>query len=357
MNLCSNSNYLTIFVCTIKSEVESVLNCGAGPKSIIFANCCKPNQFIRFVRTVGVDLMTFDNEDELLKVKQLFPSARLVLRIKADDSQSTSKLGLKFGAEVSDFEYLLRRAKYLSLNVIGIAFHVGSGCQSTDPYADAIRKARMAFNSGLNFGFKMTLLDIGGGFPGSDRSPVNFETIATFINRQLDEYFPRTDDLTIIAEPGRYYAMSAFDLITFITSKRVLKSCDGKECMYYINDGLYGSFSSVVTGNKVVEPIPIANREPDLKIRDICRSVLWGPTCDSYDCVRKDFRMPEMFVGEWIRFKDMGSYSLSAASHFNGIPLPNVRVFVSDAAKRALMESKNWSAIEESIKITEIPSV
>ena len=336
----------------IQSEVESVLNCGIDPKSIIFANCCKPNNFIRYAQSVGVDLMTFDNEDELIKIANLFHSARLVLRIKADDSHSTSKLGLKFGVEVSEFEYLLRKAKCLGLNVVGIAFHVGSGCQSTDPYADAIRKARMAFDIGTELGFKMTLLDIGGGFPGSDRTLIRFETIANFVTKQLEKYFgENSNDLTVIAEPGRYYAMSAFDLFTLVTSRKVFNSDMGKECMYYINDGLYGSFSSVVTGNKVVEPIPITKRE-DIKSRDICWSVIWGPTCDSYDCVRKNFQMPEMFVGEWMCFKDMGSYSLAAASHFNGMPLPRIKVFVSDITKSLLMEMKNWPKIEQLIQIT-----
>jgi len=36
--------------------------------------------------------MTFDNEMELRKVKQLFPDAELVLRIRVDDSKSVCKV-------------------------------------------------------------------------------------------------------------------------------------------------------------------------------------------------------------------------------------------------------------------------
>lgn len=36
--------------------------------------------------------MTFDNEMELRKIKQFFPDAELVLRIKVDDSKSLCKV-------------------------------------------------------------------------------------------------------------------------------------------------------------------------------------------------------------------------------------------------------------------------
>jgi ornithine decarboxylase len=327
------------------------MSCGVQPKNIIFANPCKSPSFIRYVKSVGVDLMTFDNEEELIKISSLFSEARLVLRIKADDSQSTSKLGLKFGADVHNFEFLLSKAKSLNLNIVGVAFHVGSGCQSTDPYLDAIEKARIAFDIGMKLGFKMNLLDIGGGFPGSDQSSkLSFERFASVVNQGLDKHFPITlKDLTIIAEPGRYFAMSALSLFTLITSKKIDISGNKKLFMYYITDGLYGSFSSVATGNKIVEPIPLLENENEKNSREYYPSIVWGPTCDSYDCVRRNFEMLEMKVGEWLMFRDMGSYSISPASHFNGMPLPKVKVFVSNYAKDIMIEMKNWHRIEKII--------
>jgi hypothetical protein len=59
--------------------------------------------------------------------------------------------------------------------------------------------------------------------------------------------------------------------------------------------------------------------------------------------------MLEMKVGEWLMFRDMGSYSISPASHFNGMPLPKVKVFVSNYAKDIMIEMKNWHRIEKII--------
>lgn len=44
---------------------------------IIFANPCKPKSHVRYATQQGVDLMTFDNDQELYKVKDINPNARL----------------------------------------------------------------------------------------------------------------------------------------------------------------------------------------------------------------------------------------------------------------------------------------
>lgn len=43
---------------------------------IIYANPCKQSSYIRFAQEVGVEIMTFDNENELLKIKQIHPNAK-----------------------------------------------------------------------------------------------------------------------------------------------------------------------------------------------------------------------------------------------------------------------------------------
>jgi len=53
-------------------------------------------------------------------------------------------------------------------------------------------------------------------------------------------------------------------------------------------------------------------------------STIFGPTCDSLDLVVKDSLMPELNVGEWLVFENMGAYTMSAASHFNGFKTSNI---------------------------------
>lgn len=51
---------------------------GVGPDRIIYANPCKTPSFITFAAARGVKRMTFDNEMELEKSKNLCPDAEYV---------------------------------------------------------------------------------------------------------------------------------------------------------------------------------------------------------------------------------------------------------------------------------------
>jgi ornithine decarboxylase len=43
---------------------------------IIYANPCKQSSYIRYAQEVSVEILTFDNEKELLKIKQMYPNAK-----------------------------------------------------------------------------------------------------------------------------------------------------------------------------------------------------------------------------------------------------------------------------------------
>lgn len=296
--------------------------------------------------------MTFDNEDELIKVSEIFPSAKLVLRLKVDDSHAKYHLGMKFGADMSSVQRLLELAKELKLDIIGVSFHVGSGCDSADAYRDAISNVRKVFDMGSGMGFEMTLVDIGGGYPGgSDVSQKTlFDSISRVVNQSLEIYFPESTSkhISIIAEPGRYYVESGFTLTTQIISKRRVDydTTDPHVTMYYyINDGLYGSFSNTTFEAEEVIPIPEIP-EKCLRERQVLPSVIWGPTCDSLDCIRKKIFIPEMKVGEWMTFTDMGAYTLALATKFNGFNLPVVKCHVTpDAIENVLSKLPGWRRI------------
>jgi ornithine decarboxylase len=106
-------------------EVRLVLNLDVNPSHIIFANPVKTPAALRFARRVGVTRMTFDNLDELDKIKACFPEAQLLLRIYASDELALIRLDEKFGAPLDMTESLLGRALKLGLSVVGVSFHVG----------------------------------------------------------------------------------------------------------------------------------------------------------------------------------------------------------------------------------------
>jgi len=88
-----------------------------------------------------------------------------------------------------------------------------------------------------------------------------------------------------------------------------------KHFLYYVNDGVYQSFNCILFDHYVPTPL-VLNPEDGHAV--VFRSTIFGPTCDSMDCISKDISFPEVNVGDWLYFKNMGAYSVAAASPFNG---------------------------------------
>ena len=343
------------FDCASKAEIESVLETGTPAGKIIYANPCKSRPYLEYAKSVNVTRMTFDNEEELKKTKELFPKAELVLRIKVDDSHSKYHLSMKFGANMKNVTSLLEKAKELNMKVIGVSFHVGSGCESSDAYKDAIQDAKIAFTIGSSLGHPMKLLDLGGGFPGGSdpKEKMLFDKIASSVQEAIAVHFPPSMGVTIIAEPGRYFVESAFTLTANIITMRPDQLEDGTDVMmYYINDGLYGSFSNTTFEEGEIIPIPEIP-EKELIQRKVIPTVIWGPTCDSLDCIQKKIFLPEMKVGEWMTFTDMGAYTLSLGTKFNGFSMPVVKCHASPEIIDTLRKVNAWRRLASFLGITE----
>lgn len=214
------------------------------------------------------------------------------------------------------WQVLLEKVKELNLNLVGVSFHVGSGCMSVLSFEAAIRNARQVFDMSEELGMPLSLLDIGGGWPGLDLDDgsVTFPEIADHIRPILDELFPV--DVEIIAEPGRYFVMESHTLAVNVFAKRLVPETaeEEKRFLYYVNDGVYQSFNCIFFDH--LHPTPLVH---DMKTRrDLFKCTIFGPTCDSMDCIAKDIYLPELQTGEWLYFKNMGAYTTAAASPFNG---------------------------------------
>jgi len=337
-------------------EMQKGINAKQNPDNMIFANPCKMGEHIRFAAANGVTKMTFDNAAELRKVHRFFPEAQMVLRILADDSHSTMRFGSKFGANVNtEVVPLLTLAYELGLSVIGVSFHVGSGCQSGEAYRNSLLLAKKVFDIAEGMGHPMNFLDIGGGFLGSDTETVVFADVATSITASLDELF--SPDVRVIAEPGRYFASECVVLVTTVIARRerehkVEESDESSTYVdYYISDGVYGSFNNMFFDyyrptpvalkkdpspskrgpevEKEASPIPVAKAEELPTTPTQHQSTLFGPTCDSIDVVCKDIEMPDLEIGDHVYFFNMGAYTAAAASHFNGFAPPKPHYIIS----------------------------
>ena len=347
------------FDCASQAEIEQVMEMGVPAEKIIYANPCKQASMLRFARDSKVRLMTADNVDELHKIHRFFPEARVVIRIAVDDSKSVCRFNSKFGAPPREWDSLLKTAKDVGVEIAGFSFHVGSGCGDLQPFADAVASARNAFQLAQDYGFSPSLLDLGGGYPGHDSGSLRFEDVARTMSAALDEHFPEGCGVDIIAEPGRYMCSASHTYAVAVIARRALSAAQladageiesfgarpGKEAeagaesqfssgahggssdhgeaaarqpevALYINDGVYGSFNCVVFDHAVVVPRPLF--APPAGRRGRVATKLFGPTCDSIDVVMGCAELPELAVGDWLWFRDMGAYTRCAASRFNG---------------------------------------
>jgi diaminopimelate decarboxylase len=302
------------FDCASENEMKMVIEITKDPSRIIFANPCKMSSQIRYARANDVDLMTFDCEEELYKIKLYHPYAKLVLRLAVDDSKSRCKFNKKFGCKLSQVEELLNIVKTLKLDVIGFSFHVGSGCSSADTFYDAIYECRKACDIAERVGIGISVIDIGGGFPGVDKE-IKFEDIARRINDGITEFFSEKAAIQFIAEPGRYFAESSHTLVLNVIGKKNIidEETGEKIIVYYLNDGIYGSFGCIYFDHNNPVVLPFNERNNELH-----KSRLFGPTCDSIDLISNDIMLPELAVGEWVYVENFGAYTVASSSNFNG---------------------------------------
>ncbi|XP_040475146.1 antizyme inhibitor 2 isoform X2 [Ursus maritimus] len=353
------------FSCANKAEMELVQRIGVPASKIIYANPCKQTAQIKYAAKHGVRLLSFDNEAELAKVAKSHPSAKMVLCIATDDSHSLSPLSFKFGATLKSCRHLLENAKRSHVEVVGVSFHVGSGCPDLHAYTQSIADARLVFEMGAELGHGMHILDLGGGFPGLEGAKVRFEEIASVINSALDLYFPEGCGVDILARLGRYYVTSAFTLaVSIIAKKEVLLDQPGREgrcqvtehrpgeveslaqshtaeengstpktIVYHLSEGVYGIFNSVLFDNTC--PTPILQKKSSAE-QPLYSSSLWGPVADGCDCVAEGLWLPQLHVGDWLVFENMGAYTVGMASLLGGTQTCRVTYAMSRVAWEAL---------------------
>ena len=276
---------------------------------IIYANPIKANETLQELNPYK-PLVTYDNYEEIRKIKKHAPQAGLALRLKVTNTGAMVELSSKFGAAPGEAVDLILAADKVGLTVEGISFHVGSQTTNFGNYVAAINLAANIFKEAKDRGYaKMNLLDIGGGFPAPyDDTVKPFRELAGIINRELNRLFPK--NIQILAEPGRFLCATAATAISKIIGKAVR---EGKLC-YYVNDGVYHTFSGVIFDHCHYH-MKSFKRGPT----QICS--VFGPTCDALDVVSMAEELPgDLQLGDLLYSEQIGAYSHASSTWFNGFP-------------------------------------
>ena len=275
---------------------------------IIYANPIKPESTLEQLDQYK-PLVTFDNREEIHKIAKHAPQAGLALRLKVPNTGAMVELSSKFGAAPGEAVDLILEADRLGLTVEGISFHVGSQTTNFENYVQALNLTANIFKEAKDRGYtKMNLVDIGGGFPAPyDSSVKPFRELAKVINSELDRLFPK--DIQILAEPGRFMVATAGYAVSSVVGKAVR---DGKPS-YYINDGVYHTYSGVIFDH-LHYPIKAFKKGPTQL------SAVFGPTCDALDVISMAENLPTLERGDLVYSENIGAYSAASSTYFNGIP-------------------------------------
>ncbi|KAM9279065.1 antizyme inhibitor 1 isoform 2-T3 [Cariama cristata] len=299
------------FACSSKSEMALVQDLGISPENIIYTNPCKQASQIKYAAKAGINIMTCDNDTELKKVARNHPNAKLLLHIATEDISADEEMNMKFGTTLKNCRHLMECAKELGVQIVGVKFHVSGSCKELQMYIHAISDARCVFDMAVNH----------------------------TIRPLLDVYFPKESGVKVIAEPGCYYVSSAFTLAVNIIAKKTVeydkllpsgveqtRNEDEPVFTYYINDGVYGSFASKLS--EKFNTIPEVHKKYK-EDEPLFTSSLWGPSCDELDQIVESCLLPELSVGDWLIFDNMGSGTLGEQSTFNNYQRPLIYYMMS----------------------------
>ncbi len=275
---------------------------------IIYANPTKPTETLEELNQYK-PLVTFDNREEIFKIKKHAPNAGLALRLKVPNTGAMVELSSKFGATPGEAVDLILEADKQGLVVEGISFHVGSQTTNFENYVQALSLTASIFKEAEDRGYtKMNLLDIGGGFPAPyDSSVKPLKELAKIINTEIGRLFPK--HIQVLAEPGRFLVASAGYAVSKIIGKAVR---DGKTS-YYINDGVYHTYSGVIFDHC---KYPIKSFKKGAT--SLCS--VFGPTCDALDVISMAENLPDLERDDFVYSVNIGAYSHASATYFNGFP-------------------------------------
>ncbi len=289
-------------------EIDLLRDLKISGRRTIHTHPIKKDADIKAALRGGSTTFVVDNIDELKKLIPYKQRIGLLLRVSFRSDTAKVDLSRKFGCAPDQVLELVQQAAALGVHVRGLSFHVGSQSLTPDTHVDAIKCcATLIQEIEERENRPMDVLDIGGGFP-VDYAMTGFDADRYFTPiRTALKQLPK--HINIIAEPGRFLIAPAVTGISTVTGK----ARRGEYLWYYLDDGIYGSYSGQLFDHTLY-PLQIFNDSPERQA-----SILAGPTCDSIDIIADDVQLPVLQEGDLVIGHMMGAYTHATATSFNSL--------------------------------------
>jgi diaminopimelate decarboxylase len=325
------------FEASTVGEMARAMAAGVAANRIVLGGVPKSPQEVEEGVQRGLDLVVLQAAHEVEAAIQAGGAltgraARVGLRVRpgiragAHPSLETGRADAKFGfgpAEVREAWEALASAE--GVEPTTLAFHLGSGLDSLDPYGAAI-DVLLGLVADLEASdHPVRELDLGGGLgvsnedAGADLEPADLVRI---VRQRLDG-----TDLQVRYEPGRSIAARAGTLVTRVLYRREREGYPALVCDGGFTD--FGRFSLYGAQHRI-EPLEGAMEGP-------ATVEVLGPTCESGDKLGTERALHGVQPGDLLAVRDVGAYGFVMASNYNARPRP----------AEVLADARGWRVVRE----------
>ncbi|MSP68228.1 MAG: diaminopimelate decarboxylase [Alphaproteobacteria bacterium] len=308
-------------------ELHRALAAGVPPGRIVFSGVGKTTAEMATALAAGIHQFNVESLPELETLAAVAGAAGtrapVVIRINPDvdagthDKIATGRKQDKFGVDWTAAPAIFARAAALaSIDLVGIAVHIGSQLTSLAPYTAAFGRVAEMVRTLRGQGIRIDRLDLGGGLGVrySDETPLAPAAYARLIAATVGEL-----GCALTIEPGRFLVANSGVLLTRVI---LVKESAGRRFVIVdagmndlIRPALYGAHHTILP---VVAPRQDAVWTP----ADVV-----GPVCESGDIFARDRPLPPVAADDLLVLLSAGAYSSVMASRYNSRPpAPDVQV-------------------------------
>lgn len=301
-----------------KGEIELLKAVNYPANLLVHTHPHKTPADMKAAYDYGIRTFVLDDISEIAILEPYKKDIVVLTRLGFSNSSTSIDLSYKFGLNPDKVMNVIAKLVHKGFTVAGCTFHVGSQTLDPKPYAVALVKTAAIYNEyEKTYGHRLSMLDIGGGFPTEYTEHVpTIDAFAEVINPLLEEHFRGT---RVISEPGRFIINPCVTLATRVTS--ITKRDSGS--WLFTDDGVYGGFADMLSGHA---RYLLLNSSELRGSRSLKPYTVAGPTCDSIDVIDTKAMLPTTKIGDILLVPNMGAYSFATASEFNSIPKTGVIV-------------------------------
>jgi len=320
-------------------ELFRVLQAGGDRRKVVFSGVGKTEAEMRYALSEDIACFNVESVPELERLNriaaELGKRARIALRVNPDVDAKTHpyiSTGLKenkFGIDINNaLEVYERAAQLQSIEIVGVACHIGSQLTSLSPFLDALDRVLALVAQLATRGIALKHLDLGGGLGiryRHEEPPVPSDYAKAVLSKLAGL------DVSLHIEPGRSIVGNAGVLLTQV---EYLKDTPGKNFAVVdaaMNDllrpALYGAWQEIV-------PVNAQSGEAE-RVYDVV-----GPVCETGDFLGKD-RSLRLSAGDLLAVMSAGAYGFSMSSNYNTRPRA-AEVMVDGDAFHVIRRRESW---------------